>query len=80
MSDGFPSGSCAGAILFHGEVDADADRFPASVPVFGRGRKTDEVRTRLTQELRALWTMTSVGQLIVVPGRDMERSARYRWR
>lgn len=75
MSDGFLSGSCAGAILFHREVDADADRFLASVPVFGRVRKTGEVRTRLTQELRVLWTMTRVGQLIVVQGQDRERSA-----
>ena len=75
MSDGFPSRSCADAILFHGAVGADADRFPASVPVFGRGRKTAEVRTRLTQESRALWTVTRVGRLIVVLEQDRGRSA-----
>ena len=74
MSDGFPSRSCADASLFHGEVDVDADRFPASVPVFGRGRKMDEVRTRLTQESRALWTVTRVGRSIVVLEQDRERS------
>jgi len=70
MSDGFPSRSCVDAILSHGEVGADGDRFPVSVLVFGRGRKTDEVRTRLTQEPRALWTVMRVGLWIVVPGLD----------
>ena len=73
MSDGFPSRSCADAILSHGEVDEVAGRFPASVLVFCRGRKTDEFRTRLPQEPGALWTMMRVGQSIVVPGLDGER-------
>jgi hypothetical protein len=73
MSDGFPSRSCVDAILSHGEVGADADRFPASVLVFGRGHKTVEVRTRLTQKPRALWTMMRVGLWIVVPGPDEGR-------
>jgi hypothetical protein len=70
MSDGFPSRSCVDAILSHGEVGADADRFPASVLVFGRGHKTVEVRTRCVRESRALWTVMRVGQSIVVPGPD----------
>jgi hypothetical protein len=73
MSDGFPSRSCVDAILSHGEVGADADRFPASVLVFGRGRKTNEVRTRLTHEPKALWTMMRVGLWIVVQGSDRGR-------
>jgi len=70
MSDGFPSLFCADAILSHGEVDEVADRFLVSPPVSGRGHKTVEVRTQLTQEPRALWTMMMVGQSIVVPGPD----------
>ena len=70
MSDEFPSLSCADAILSHGEVDEDAGRFPASFLVFGRGYKRGEVRTQLTQEPRALWTVRRVGQSIVVPGSD----------
>lgn len=54
MIDGFPSRSCATVILSHGEVVEVAGRYLVSPPVSGRGRKTDEVRTRLTQELRAL--------------------------
>ncbi len=73
MSDGFPSVACAGAILSHGEVDEGEDRSPPVRLVFGRGRRTDEVRTRLTREPRALWTMMRVGQSIVVPGPDGER-------
>jgi hypothetical protein len=75
MSDGFPSVACADAIPSHGEVVAVVDRSLPSLLVSDRGRKTDEVRTRLIQELRGLWTMTRVGQWIVVPGQDRERSA-----
>jgi len=77
MSDGFPSRASAGAILFHGEVDADADCFPASVLVSGRGRRTGEVRTRQSRESKALWTVMKAGQSIVVPGLDSQRSG---WR
>ena len=75
MSDGFPSRASADAILSRGEVDEVGGRFPASDPAFYRGRTTVEVRARLTQESRALWTVTRVGQLIVVLGQDMGRSA-----
>ena len=77
MSDGFPSLSCADAILSRGEVDEDADRFPASPLVFGRGHKTVEVLTRLTQEPRAVWTMMTVGQSIVEIGRASCRERVY---
>ena len=70
MSDGFPSGSCADVILSRGEAVEVGGRFPASVPVFCRGRKMVEVQTHLTQEPRALWTMMRVGQSIVVLGAD----------
>ena len=80
MSDGFPSRSCVDAILSHGEVGADADRFPASVLVFGRGRRMGEVQTRLTREPRTLWTMMMVGLSMVVPGFDGERPECSRWR
>ena len=73
MSDGFPSHSCADAILSHGEVVEAADRFPASPLVFCRGHRTDEVRTRSTQEPRALWTVMRAAQSIVVPGPDRAR-------
>jgi hypothetical protein len=66
MSDGFPSHSCADAILSHGEVVEVGGRFPASVLVFCRGHKTVEVQTHLTQEPRVLWTMMRVEQSIVV--------------
>jgi len=74
MSDGFPSLSCADVILSHGEVVEVGGRFPAFVLVSCKGRRTGEVRTRLTQEPRALWTMTRVGQSNVVPGLDGGRS------
>ena len=67
MSDGFLSRSCVDAILFR---DEDEDR---SLPVrlaFGRDRKTREARTRLIQELRALWPGMRVEQSMVVPGSD----------
>jgi len=73
MSDGFPSRSCAGAILSRDEVDEVADRFSASFLVSGKGRRTGEVRTRLTHEPRALWTMMRVGLWIVVLGSDRGR-------
>lgn len=74
MSDGFPSHSCAEAILSHGEVDEVEDRFPVASQVFCRGRRTVEVQTHLIQESRVLWTMMRVGQSTVVPGRDGGRS------
>jgi hypothetical protein len=70
MSHGFPSHSCADAILFHGEVVEVGDRFPASVLVSCRGHKPGEDRIRCAWESRALWTMMRVGQSIVVPGSD----------
>ncbi len=74
MSDGFPSRSCADAILSRDEVDEDEDRsLPVSL-VSGRGHKTGEVLTRLTQESRALWTVMRVGQSMVVPEPDGGRS------
>ena len=73
MSDGFPSHSYVGAILSRGGFDADADRFRVSFLVFGRGHKTGEVRTRLTQESRVLWTVMRAGLSIVVPGLDEKR-------
>ena len=74
MSDGFPSHSCADAILSRGEVDEVADRFPASFLVFGRGHKRVEVRTRCAQESRVLWIVMREEQSIVVPEPDEERS------
>jgi len=47
MRDGFPSRSCADAILSRGEVDEDEDHFPPVHLVFCRGRRTGEVQTRL---------------------------------
>jgi hypothetical protein len=73
MSDGFPSRSCADAILSHGEVDEDEDRSPPVRLVFCRGHRTGEVQTRLTQESRVLWTVRRVELWIVVPGPDGER-------
>ena len=67
MSDGFPSRSCADAILSHGEVGEDEDRSPPVRLVSGRGHKTGEVRTRSPRETRALWIVMRVGQSIVVP-------------
>lgn len=74
MSDGFPSGSCADAILSHGEVVEVGGRFPASVLVSCRGRRTVEVRTRCAQESRVLWIAKRVGLSRVVLGPDGERS------
>jgi hypothetical protein len=73
MSDGSPSRSCADAILSHGEVDEDEDRFPSVRLVSGRSHKTVEVRTRLPQEPRALWTVMRVGLSMVVLGPDGRR-------
>jgi hypothetical protein len=80
MSDGFPSGSCVDVILSHGEVVEAGGRFPASPLVSGKGRKTGGVRTRLPRELKVLWTMMRVAQLIVVPGSEGGRSGCSRWR
>ena len=80
MSDGFPSGSCADAILFHGEAVEAAGRFPASVPVFCRGRKMVGVLTHLSLGLRVLWRAMRAGRSIVVPGSDGERPGCSRWR
>ena len=67
MSDGFPSRSYVDAILSRDEVDEDEDRsLPVSL-ISGRGHKMFEVLTRLSQELRVLWTMMRVGRSIVVP-------------
>jgi hypothetical protein len=73
MSDGFPSRSCADVILSHGEVEATRCHSLPVYLVFCRGHKMDEVRTRLTQEPRALWTVMRAGQSIVVPGPDRAR-------
>ena len=54
MSDGFPSHSCAAAILSDGEAVEAAGRFLIFPLVSGRGRKTVEVRTRLSKEPMAL--------------------------
>ena len=70
MSDGFPSRSCADAILSRGEVDEDEGRFLPVRLASGRDRKNREARTRLIQELRALWTGMRVEQSMVVPGSD----------
>ncbi len=74
MSDGFPSGSCADAILFHGEVVEAAGRFPGFPLVSGKGHTMCECRTRLPRELKVLWTMMRVGRSIVVPEPDGGRS------
>ena len=74
MSDGFPSRSCADAILFHGEVVEVAGHFLVWPLVFGRGHKTGEVRIRCDLELRVLWIVMREGQSIVVLRPDEERS------
>lgn len=66
MSDGFPSHSCADAILSHGEVVEVVGRFPASVLVSCRGHRMGEVLIRMTLEPKVLWIGTMVGQSIVV--------------
>ncbi len=43
MSDGFPSHSCAAAILSHGEVVEGAGRFLVSRQVSGRGHKMSRI-------------------------------------
>jgi hypothetical protein len=53
MSDGFPLRSSVDAILFRGEVDADADRFQASFLVFDRDHKTGEVLTQCVRASKA---------------------------
>ena len=73
MSDGFPSRSCGDATLSRDDVDEDEDRsLPVSL-VFCRGHRMGEVRSRLTRELRALWTVKRVGQSMVVRVADGER-------
>jgi hypothetical protein len=66
MSDGFPSHSCADAILSHDEVVEVVGRFPASVPVSCRGHRMGEVLIRMTLEPKVLWIETMGGQSIVV--------------
>ena len=73
MSDGFPSRSCVDAILSRDEVDEDEGRFLPVRLASGRDRKNREARTRLIQELRALWIVKKVELWIVVPGSDRER-------
>ena len=73
MSDGFPLGSCADAILSHGEVAEGAGRFLASVPVSYRGHRMCEFRTRCDRDSRALWRVMRVEQLIVVLEPDGKR-------
>jgi hypothetical protein len=79
MTDGFPSGSCADAILSRGGVVEAGGRFLASVPVFCRGRKMVEVQTHLTLGPRVLWRAMRVAQLIVAPRPDGGRSGCSRW-
>ena len=74
MSDGFPSRSCADAMLSLDDVDEDEGRFLPVRLAFGRDRKNREARTQLIQELRALWPGMRVEQSMVVPGSDGERS------
>jgi hypothetical protein len=80
MSDGFPSDSCAGAILSRGGVVEAGGRFLASVLVFCRGCKMVGVQTHLTLGLRVLWRAMRAGRSIVVPGSDGERLGCSRWR
>ena len=74
MSDGLPSRSCADAMLSLDDVDEDEGRFLPVRLASGRDRKNREARTRLIQELRALWIVRKVELWIVVPGSDGERS------
>ena len=73
MSDGFLSRSCADAMLSRDDVDEDEGRFLPVRLASGRDRKNREARTRLIQELRALWTAMRVEQSMVVPGPDWAR-------
>ena len=74
MNGGFPSGSCADAILSLDEADEDADRSLPVSPISGRDRKSREVRSRLTRESGALWTVRRVALWIVAPGPDGRKS------
>ena len=75
LSDGFPSGSCAGAVLSRGEVVEVVGCSLVWTLVSCRGRKRVGVRTHSPRELRVLWAMKKVGQLIAVQEPDWRRSA-----
>ena len=75
MSDGFPLRACAGAILSRGEVVEVVGCSLVWTLVSCRGRKRVGVRTHSPRELRVLWTMKKVGQLIAVQEPDWRRSA-----
>jgi len=74
MSDGSPSHSYAGGILFYGEVAEGAGRFLISPLVSGKGHTMCEFLTRLPREPRAVWTVMRVGRLIAVPRPVGERT------
>ena len=61
-------------MLSRDDVDEDEGRFLPVRLASGRDRKNREARTRLIQELRALWTGMRMELWIVVPGSDGERS------
>ncbi len=61
-------------MLSRDDVDEDEGRFLPVRLASGRDRKNREARTRLIQELRALWIVKKVELWIVVPGSDGERS------
>jgi hypothetical protein len=74
MSDGSPSHSYAGGILFYGEVAEGAGRFLISPLVSGKGHTMCEFLTRWPPKLRPLWTVRRVGRSIVEPRHHGERS------
>jgi hypothetical protein len=75
MSDEFPSGSCADATLSQDGVVEAADRFLASLLLFGRGHTMCEFLTRTTLEPRVLWRVMRAELSMVVPRPDGERLA-----
>ena len=66
MSDGFPSHSCADAILSRDDVAEGEDRSLPVALISGRDRKSREVLTQLTRESETLWAVRKVALWMVV--------------
>ena len=67
MSDGFPSDSCADAVLYRAEVDKASGRLRASPPASGRGHMKGEVRTRCARWSMVVSTKMREGLSMAVP-------------
>jgi hypothetical protein len=74
VSDGFPSRSCANAILSRDEDAEDEDHSLPAHLASGRDRKNREVRIQLTGESVAVWAVKRVELWLVAPRVDGERS------